>query len=143
MPTKLPLIGKGDAIEAEGAKGENEVRKAVNGLLGMGVDPATMTLMWAGSTPYLGATPQPERLYGALTPSGGIPPATGAPPTPGTASGCTLYDLGNGGVWVARPGTIPVLNHFTSTTGTGVGGSKYILVELRGDGTYVVIGEPC
>jgi hypothetical protein len=49
---RLELVRPDDEITAEDA---NEVRRAVNGLLGMSVDAATMTLSWHGGIPYLGA----------------------------------------------------------------------------------------
>lgn len=115
MPTKLPLIAKGDAVAAEGPKGENEVRKALNGLLAMGVDTNVMTLQWQGSTPYLGlARPLLHIVEGVA--AGAIAAAAG--PTMPTAGTITIYRWDEStSAMVATTDTADVWNDDSSSTG--------------------------
>lgn len=50
---QIRLVEDGDALDVDD---ENELRKAINGLLGMQVDSATMTLNWFGGVPSLGCS---------------------------------------------------------------------------------------
>jgi hypothetical protein len=82
----------------------------------------------------------------AYTPTGGIPFATftGTDDTisfsPGVAT-CWIYGINNGNVTYMNQSD--VYNYYTSTTSTGVGAGKAIIVFPSESGDLIVLGEPC
>jgi hypothetical protein len=118
---------------------ENAVRKAINGLLGLGVDSSTMTLVWQGGSPFLGC-PRPDIIVEGKAGAGGIAVASSA--TQMTSGDVVIWDCNStGALTVSSPAV--TIQGWNKDTASAVAANAHVVLAKNRAGLYVVIWEQC
>jgi hypothetical protein len=134
---EIRLVRDGDPVGD--LDDENAVRKAINGLLGLGVDASTMTLAWQGGSPFLGC-PRPDFIVEGKAGAGGI--AVAASATQMTSGDVVIWDCNSAGALTVSSPAVTIQGWNKDTAGAVAANAHLVLAKNRA-GLYVVIWEQC